>query len=103
LLLPSGLRDLFVTGPGPDRGGSKPGRNGCAHMPEKSGMVLGWPLVAGAAAGAAGAAVCPKAGVASAAITASTHGKPCRHRLMISSLSWFAHQWSEPCAFHLVI
>jgi hypothetical protein len=28
----------LVTGPGPDAGGSKPGKDGCAHRPEKSGI-----------------------------------------------------------------
>src|SRR6267154_2773125 len=51
---PCGRRDLLTTGPGPDAGGSKPGKEGCDHMPEKSGM---------AARPAAGPAVCPKAGV----------------------------------------
>jgi len=32
------VRDLFVTGPGPDAGGSKPGNEGWAHMPERSGI-----------------------------------------------------------------
>src|SRR5215475_31292 len=35
---PCGRRDLFTTGPGPDAGGSKPGKEGCDQMPEKSGM-----------------------------------------------------------------
>jgi hypothetical protein len=58
-------------------------------MPEKSGMdpVLGSPLVAGPTAGAA---VCPKAGIAAAAANAITKRKPRRRRLMISSSSWFA-------------
>ena len=30
--------NLFVTGPGPDGSGSKPGKEGWAHMPEKSGI-----------------------------------------------------------------
>src|SRR5260370_42471270 len=62
---PCGRRDLLTTGPGPDAGGSKPGKEGCDHMPEKSGM---------AARPAAGPAVCPKAGVAAA--TASITSKP---------------------------
>src|SRR5258708_5354478 len=57
-------RDRFVTGPGPDAGGSKPGREGCHQTPEKSGMAAPW--VAPLAAPAAGA-VCPSAGVAAAA------------------------------------
>src|SRR5215470_14153832 len=49
------VRDLFSTGPGPDSGGSKPGRDRWPHMPEKSGTdaALCVPLV-----------LCAKAGVA---------------------------------------
>src|SRR6516164_1122223 len=59
-------RALFLTGPGPDNGGSKPFRNGCAHVPEKSRMdeLLRAPALA---APAAGATSCPKAGVITAA------------------------------------
>jgi hypothetical protein len=32
------MRDLFNTGPGPDGGGSKPGKDRWVHMPEKSGI-----------------------------------------------------------------
>src|ERR1700730_10053394 len=32
------VSDLFVTGPAPDSGGSKPGNDRCPHMPEKSGI-----------------------------------------------------------------
>src|SRR5882672_727230 len=35
--MPLAVRTLFTTGPGPETGGSKPGQNGCVHMPEKSG------------------------------------------------------------------
>src|SRR5215471_4807162 len=31
-------RFLFTTGPGPDAGGSKPGKYGWAHIPEKFGL-----------------------------------------------------------------
>ena len=31
---------MFVTGPGPEGGGSKPGKEGWAQMPEKSGMAV---------------------------------------------------------------
>src|SRR5215468_7764906 len=72
------VRDLFTTGPGPDSGGSKPGRDRWPHMPEKSGMdaALGIPVPAGLTAGAG---VCPKAGVAAAATSANTEEK-FRHR-----------------------
>src|SRR5580704_6614851 len=60
---PCGRRDVLTTGPGPDTGGSNPGNEGWAQMPEKSGI---------AAAPAAGPAPCPKAGVAAAATMART-------------------------------
>jgi hypothetical protein len=43
-------RDLFLTGPGPDSGSSKPFKDAWFQEPEKSGID--------------GAAVCPTAGVA---------------------------------------
>jgi hypothetical protein len=49
------LRDLFTSEVGPDAKGSKPGIEGCAQVPEKSGM------------GAAGCA-CTKVSVEAAAI-----------------------------------
>jgi hypothetical protein len=56
-----GRRDLFTTGPGPDAGGSKPGKEGCDQILEKSGIAAPWAalLADGTAVGA-----CPKAGVA---------------------------------------
>src|SRR5271168_5218816 len=74
------MRDLFTTGPGPDAGGSNPGKEGCDHMPEKSGMDAA-PL----ADPAAGVAVCAQAGIAAAA-NASNKGKSHRRTLMISSV-----------------
>src|SRR5260370_40316606 len=58
-------------------------------MPEKSGMdAADWvPLVADPTAGAT---VCPKAGVATAAINVTNKGKSRCRALMISSPSWFA-------------
>src|ERR1700720_1832829 len=55
---PCEQNDVLTTGPGPDAGGSKPGKEGWDQMPEKSGMAAG---------PAAGSTVCPKAGVAAAA------------------------------------
>src|SRR5258706_10108559 len=52
------MRDRFLTGPGPDKGGSKPGRVGWTHMPEKSGAVATPPA-------------CPKTGVAMTAASAT--------------------------------
>jgi hypothetical protein len=56
-------RDRFVTGPGPEAGGPKPGRSQRCHTPEKSGDVaaLSEPP---AATCEAGATVCPQAGEA---------------------------------------
>jgi hypothetical protein len=61
-----GERNLFVTGPGPASGGSKPGKDTRAHMPEKSGVdaALCVPAPVGQTERAG---VCPKAGVAAAA------------------------------------
>jgi hypothetical protein len=36
MMVPSGLRSLLITGPGPDDGGSK--LNQRPHMPDKSGI-----------------------------------------------------------------
>jgi hypothetical protein len=90
LATPSGRRDLLRTGPGPDRGGSKPVRKGCAHLPEKSGM----DAALGGAVVAAGATDCPKAEVAvapAAAANVTDKRKSCHRAPMISSPSWFAH------------
>jgi hypothetical protein len=78
------LRDLFVTGAGPDSGGSNQGSDPWRHMPEKSGIdaALSLLLWAGAAVGAA----CPKAGVAAAAANATTKRKSRRCKVMLSSL-----------------
>src|SRR5258708_3433833 len=64
------MRDLFTTGPGPDKGGSKPGQKGWVHMPEKSGV---------GAAPTAGANVCPQArvAVAMANVTDRTNSRRC--------------------------
>src|ERR1700732_2409068 len=67
---PCGRRDLLTTGPGPDAGGSKPGKEGWAHMPEKSGIAAG---------PTAGSKACPKAGAA--ATTAKITGRPKFRRL----------------------
>src|SRR5215468_6953961 len=74
---PCGRRALLTTEVGPDASGSKPGKEGCDHMPEKSGMAAG---------PTAGPAVCPKAGVAAA--SANIISKPkCRCLCMTVSLS----------------
>jgi len=78
-------RDLFVTGPEPDGGGSKPELpEGWAHMPEKSGAdaALCVPLPAGPADGAT---VCPQAGVVAAAAAKVTDTKKFRCLCMPNS------------------
>jgi hypothetical protein len=59
-------RDLFLTGPGPDSGGSKAFSDWLLHVPEKSGIdaVLRVLLLAGPTAGAT---PCPKAVMEAAA------------------------------------
>src|SRR5215471_18862361 len=71
LAAPLGERSLFVTGPGPASGGSKPGKDSRAQMPEKSGTDAA-PSTAPLAGPATGPVVCPEAGtaaVSSAAVT----------------------------------
>jgi hypothetical protein len=65
-------RDLFTTGPGPDSGGSKPGRYGWPHMPEKSGMDAAVCTLAGPAASTP---ICPQAGVTTAAAITTNERK----------------------------
>ncbi len=72
------MRDLFTTGPGPDAGGSNPGKEGWDHMPEKFGVEA---LLLGPADGVA---VCAHAGVAIA--NATNRREPCRCTLMTSSM-----------------
>src|SRR6266702_4496229 len=67
------MRDLFTTGPGPDKGGSKPGQKGWVHMPEKSGV---------GAAPTAGANVCPQARVAAPIANVAARRNP-RCRMLV--------------------
>ena len=53
MLRPFGVRARLTSAVGPDESASKPGSQGCAHMPEKSGLVA---LLLGAASPDAGAA-----------------------------------------------
>src|SRR5262249_6214840 len=76
-----GRRDLLTTGPAPDAGGSKPGKEGCDHMPEKSGMDGCALLPAGPTARAGS---CPKAAVAAVAANVTTKRKS-RRKFMIPS------------------
>jgi hypothetical protein len=67
-------RSPVNTGPGPDAGGEDPGPSELDHMREKSGIdaALCMALVA---APTPGAASCPKAGVAAAAVNVATKRK----------------------------
>jgi hypothetical protein len=62
-------RDRFVTGPGPEAGGSNQGRDGCAHTREKSGIdaTVSFALLA------AGTAVCAGADVAATNVANSSN------------------------------
>src|SRR5262245_22623236 len=71
LLTPSGRRDRLISDVGPDAKGSKPGSEGWAQRPEKSGT------------DAAGAGVCEKPGVAAAAANIASRRK-LRATLMVS-------------------
>src|ERR1700674_5549665 len=74
-MLPLPLRrDRFTTEVGPDDSGSKPGIEGCNHLPEISGMdaPLSLPLLADPTVGATD---CPKTGVATTAASVNTRGK----------------------------
>src|SRR5579871_4864082 len=82
-MVPSGLRSLLTTGPGPDDGGSKVNQR--PHMPDKSGMdaAASVPLLIGATVGAT---ACPKRGVATTDVTVTTKRKYRRFKFMLSSL-----------------
>jgi hypothetical protein len=69
-----GQRDLFVTGPGPDAGGSNQGKAGCVQTPVNSGIDAE-PFVTPLAGPSPDAMVCPKAGVAIAAVNAMNRRK----------------------------
>src|SRR5215475_10880206 len=82
---PVGRRDLLTTEVGPAASGSKPGKEGCDHMPEKSGIAAG---------PTAGPAVWPKAGVATAA--ANTTSKPKFRGLYMTAFPFMAwRRWQE--------
>jgi hypothetical protein len=74
---------LFTTGPGPDAGGSNPGKEGWDHMPEKSGMAAA-PL----AGSAAGVTVCAEAGIAARVANATNKRKSRRCTPMIFPRSY---------------
>ena len=69
-----GQRDRFVTGPGPDAGGSNQGKDGWDHDRVKSGIDEA-PLVAPLAGPTPDVAVCPRAGVATATANAMNERK----------------------------
>src|SRR5258708_17879499 len=78
LMLPVPLRrDRFTTEVGPDGSGSKPGIEGCNHLPEISGIdaPLSLPLLADPTVGATG---CPRTGAAVAAASVTTKRKSLR-------------------------
>src|SRR5258708_9815639 len=89
-------RDVFLTGPGPDSGSSRPFRDAWLDEPEKSGIdaPLGVPVSVGVTAGAA---VCPDAGVAAAVAKVTNKSKSRGRTFMLPSLSWF-HRHSESLA-----
>src|SRR5580704_2940792 len=67
-------RDLFLRGPGPDNGSSKPFRDRWLHEPDKSGMDTGLcvPLSPGATMGSTS---CPELGVAAIAANVTSERK----------------------------
>jgi hypothetical protein len=69
-----GQRDLLVTGPGPDAGGSNQGKAGCVQTPVSCGIDAAL-FVALLAGPPPEAVVCPKAGVAIAAANAMNERK----------------------------
>jgi hypothetical protein len=77
------LRDLFVTGPGPEAGGMSQGSEPWRHTPEKSGTDAGAAVWVGATAGAP---VCPKAAVV-AEVTNKKNKSKSRCIAMATSLS----------------
>src|ERR1700693_5083214 len=85
MLLTPLRRDRLTSEVGPDGSGSKPGIDGCNHVPEKSGTdaALSLPLLARPTGGAT---ACPKAGVAAAAASVTTKRKSHRCKFMFSSL-----------------
>ncbi len=89
---PARSRDLFLTGPGPDSGSSRPFRDAWLHEPEKSGIdaPLGVLVSVGVTAGAA---VCPNPGVAAAVAKVTNKRKSRRCTFMLPSLSWFHRHW----------
>src|ERR1700730_1641843 len=87
-------RDLFLTGPGPDSGSSRPFRDAWLHEPEKFGVdaPLGVPVSVGVTAGAA---VCPNAGVAAAVANVTNKRTSHRCTFMLPSLSWSRKHWAS--------
>src|SRR5262252_2852341 len=82
-MLPSGLRSLLTTGPGPDNGGSI--LNQRPHMPDKSGMDVAFFLPLSASA-SVGTTACSKTGVAAVAANVAAKRKRRRCKFMPSSL-----------------
>src|SRR6266850_2821799 len=78
-------RDLLVIEVGPDVKGSMPGMEGCAQVPEKSGMDT------------AGAAARPKTGIAAAAANVTSKRRFRRRRFMRRSLSRVHRHVANKC------
>src|ERR1700674_4009678 len=95
LAAPLRERNLFVTGPGPASGGSKPGKDTRAQRPEKSGIDAAPCVLL-----LAGATSCPKAGVAAVAAKITIKRKS-RCLRMPTSLSWLARAHSGVAAVDL--
>src|SRR6516164_5095871 len=94
LAAPLGERSLFVTGPGPASGGSKPGKDSRAQMPEKSGTDAA-PSTALLAGPATGPVVCPEAGTAAVSSAAVTRVD----RVFMIAL-WIARaEWHGRCIY----
>src|SRR5215471_11723484 len=89
LAAPLGERSLFVTGPGPASGGSKPGKDSRAQMPEKSGIDAA-PSAAPLAGPASEPVVCAKAGTAAVSSAAVTRVDRVFMITLLSSTSWGA-------------
>src|SRR6516162_4525225 len=93
-MLPVPLRrDRFTTDVGPDDNGSKPGIEGCNHLPEIPGIdaALPLPLLADPTVGATD---CPKTGVTAAAASVTTKRKS-RCTFMTTSRQCFARPHSQ--------
>jgi hypothetical protein len=88
-----GQRDLFVTGPGPDAGGSNQGKPGCIQTLVKSGIEVA-PSVSPLAGPPPGVTVCPRADVTTTAANA-INARKFRCLRMPTSVSMVFHERSQ--------